>query len=154
MTSSHFGHNGLEVAPDLRKVLLGNSPLGNRRDHVVDGVLLFFVDIRNEQHVRTLLQHVAGVEAFVHYRIVVNHPQDQALLGDKDFLLVMLFKGISEGAAATMRIGQLAGIGYLPQSLSHKTLGIRQDRLAIGRVVLLDGFAHASSFFATAVLPQ
>ena len=128
---------------------------------------------------------MAGVEAFVHYRIVVNHPQDQALLGDKDFLLallyefergrleleprlrevgtrvavdrivkVMLFKGISEGAAATMRIGQLAGIGYLPQSLSHKTLGIRQDRLAIGRVVLLDGFAHASSFFATAVLPQ
>ena len=128
---------------------------------------------------------MAGVKALVHHRVVVNHSENQTLLGDKDFLLallyefergrleleprlrevgtrvavdrivkVVLFKGISEGAAATMRIGQLAGIGYLPQSLSHKTLSIRQDRLAIGRIVLLVGIAHASPFFATAVLPQ
>ena len=89
MAGADLVDHGLPVRADLREVLLGNAPLGNRLNHVVNGVLVRLIEIGDEQHVGALLHDMARLKRLVYDSVVVNLAENEPLLGNEFPLLAM-----------------------------------------------------------------
>ena len=98
-----FDH-GIPVAAEHGHVLLWNAPQLYQVDKEVHGIEVFIVFIGDEQDLTELLLDRACLPGLVHHAHIVDHADDQALLGGE---LAVLFTAKRRGLKLCLHLREI-----------------------------------------------